>query len=333
MATGSRSAQFSRLHKILKKHYRPVASDPRRPVLEHLVFACCLENAPYDAAEEAFAALVHTFFDWNEVRVTSLAELSEVLHRLPDPRAAAGRIKRVLHSVFEAAYSFDLEERRKKNLGPTIKWLEKLHGTTKFTVAYVVQAALGGHAIPVDPATMAALRVVDLVSNEDAAAGIVPGMERAIPKAKGTEFGSLLHQLGADFAANPYAPAIRQTLLEINPDAQERLPKRRAKKQAKPSGQAKRPKEPPPAADASAAGPADAAGARKRGPRAAQQQSEKLAADGSVGPAPPAKRRRKTSGKTPSEPKGEPVAEGADPPPGSSRARSSSEGISKRKPR
>ena len=55
-------------------------------------------------------------------------------------------------------------------------------------------------------------------------------MERAIPKNKGVEFGSELHQLGADFTANPYAPALQQILLQIDPDCKERLPKRRAAK-------------------------------------------------------------------------------------------------------
>ena len=121
-------------------------------MLEHLLFACCLEDARYEAAEEAFAALVHTFFDWNEIRVTSLSELAEVMAGLPDPRAAANRVKRVLHGIFEATYAFDLEDTRKKNLGPTIKWLEKLDGTTRFIVAYVVQSALGGHPSPSTPA-------------------------------------------------------------------------------------------------------------------------------------------------------------------------------------
>ena len=34
----------------------------------------------------------------------------------------------------------------------------------------------------------------------------MPGLERAIAKSKGVEFGSLLHQFGADFSANPYSP-------------------------------------------------------------------------------------------------------------------------------
>ena len=120
MTAVSRTAQFAKVHKVLKKYYKPAPPTPGRTVVEHLLFACCLEDAHHDAAEEAFAALVHTFFDWNEVRVTSISELSEVMACLPDPRAAANRIKRVLHAVFEATFNFDLEDLRKKNLGPTI---------------------------------------------------------------------------------------------------------------------------------------------------------------------------------------------------------------------
>ncbi len=254
MTAPSRTAQFAKVHKVLKKHYKPAPANAGRTVIEHLIFACSLEDAPHEAAEEAFAALVHTFFDWNEVRVTSISELSEVMACLPDPRAAANRVKRVLQSVFEAAFSFDLEECRKKNIGTTADWLKKLDGTTPFTVAYVVQRALGGHAIPVDSGALAALRVLELIDDNDFEAGTVPGLERAVSKSKGVEFGALLHELGADYAANPYSSAVREVLLTINPECKDRLPKRRAKravqKPQKPSPQTdqphKEPKEPKP---------------------------------------------------------------------------------------
>jgi len=233
MASESRTTQFVHLHKVLKRHYKPVAADPQRSVLEHLLFACLLEGAHYGPAEESFAGLVHTFFDWNEIRVTSIAELAEVMASLPDPRRAANRVKRVLHGLFEDNFSFDLEGLRKQNLGPTIQWLGKLEGTDHFVVAYVVQAALGGHAIPVDAGTLGALHVVDFATEEDVVAGVVPGLERAVPKAKGIEFGSLLHQLGADFSANPYSPKMRAILLEVNPECEPRLPKRRDARKAR----------------------------------------------------------------------------------------------------
>ncbi len=232
MASESRTTQFVHLHKILKKHYKPVFADSQRSVLEHLLFACVLEDAHYEPAEESFAGLVHTFFDWNEVRVTSIAELAEVMASLPNPRRAANRVKRVLHSLFEDNFTFDLEGLRKQNLGPTIQWLDKLEGTDHFVVAYVVQAALGGHAIPVDSGTLRALQVVDLATNEDVVTGVVSGLERAIPKAKGMEFSALLHQFGVDFAANPYSPKTRAILLEINPECESRFPKRRDARKA-----------------------------------------------------------------------------------------------------
>ena len=242
MTSVSRTAQFAKVSKVLKKHYKPVFPDAQRPVLEHLLFACCLEDAHYQAAEEAFAAVIHTFFDFNEIRVTSIAELCEVMSVLPAPKPAAHRLKRMLQAIFEATYAFDLEDCRKKNLGPTIKWMQKLDGATNFVVSYVVQSALGGHAIPVGAGELEALHVVDMTTETDVEARVVPGLERAVAKSKGIEFGSMLHQLGTDFLANRFSPAVQKILLQIEPDCKDRLPKRRAAKKPskkQPAGQSK----------------------------------------------------------------------------------------------
>ncbi len=264
MTAVSRTAQFAKVHKTLKKFYKPSPANAGRTVVEHLLFACCLEDAHYNAAEEAFAAMVHTFFDLNEVRVTSLSELSEVMACLPDPRAAANRVKRILHAVFEATFSFDLEDRRKGNLGPTVTWFEKLDGSTRFTTAYVVQMALHGHSIPIDSGTMTVLRILDLVTDEDQAAGVVPGLERAVAKSKGIEFASLLHELGADFSANPYSPGVRATLCQINPDCESRLPKRRVNRTGQKTAAPAPTAEEAPAAEAKSKPAADKSSSRAK---------------------------------------------------------------------
>ncbi|MHB8903252.1 MAG: hypothetical protein ACYC6Y_31205 [Thermoguttaceae bacterium] len=230
MASSNRSTKISKIHKVLKTAgYQPVAPDPRRTVLEQFLFAACLENAKYDAAEQAFAALGHNFFDWNEVRVTTVRELAEEMGCLPSPAEAAERIRLILQSVFETRYAFDLEELRKENLGPATEHLRKTRGSSPFTVSYVVQAALGGHSVPIDSAAMAVMEILDLVKEKDVSEGCVPGLERAIPKNKGVEFGALLHQFAVDFAATPHKPELRKLLLEIDADAGSRLPKRRPK--------------------------------------------------------------------------------------------------------
>lgn len=323
MTAPSRSTQFAKLHKVLKKYYKPYACNANRTVIEHLLFACCLEDAHHDTAEEAFAALVHTFFDWNEVRVTSISELSEVMASLPDPRAAANRIKRVLHAVFEATFNFDLEDRRKKNLGPTVTWLEKLDGTSRFTVAYVIQAALSGHSIPIDAGTLAVLRVLDIVTDKDVTAGVVPGIERAIPKSKGIEFGSLLHELGADYSANPYSPALREILLQIEPECTNRLPKRRVERPQPKAHEAARPEKS--GKDAKTAASASGAKSKTSESAASKGHAKKKVTDVPELPkkklaAPEASKKSASTEKHP--PQGD-----------AAKKRSATEGLAKRKPR
>ena len=228
MATPNRSTIIGRMHKVLKKHYKPVPI-PERPTLEHLLYACCLENAPYEAADKAYAAVSTTFFDWNEVRVSTVKELAEVMHMLPEPAVAAANLKRVLQSVFEASYSFEIEALKKLPLGQAQQKLQKHQGVTPFGLAYVTQAALGGHAIPLDRGLLEVFFIVGVINEQEKASHSVPGLERAIAKNKGIEFGSLAHQLGADLTHSPHSPNVHKVLLEIAPDSKERLPKRGAK--------------------------------------------------------------------------------------------------------
>ena len=229
MTTTNRSALIAKVHKVLKKHYKPVHPPAERTVLEHLLYACCLENARYEAADEAFARLQELYFDWNEIRVTTVSELAEVMAGIPDGASAGQRIKKALQSVFESAYSFDIEALRKQNLGKAEKDLERIGGTTPFVRAYVAQNGLEGHSIPVSQGGIEVLYAVGVISEQEADKRQVPGLERAIPKNKGVEFGSLLQQIAADFYASPGSSKLRGILAEIDEDYKERLSQRTAK--------------------------------------------------------------------------------------------------------
>ncbi len=237
MSNPNRAALINKIYKALRKPYKPVMLKDEQPLLEALMLGSCLENAPYEAAAEVLQKVKTSFFDLNEVRVSSVKELSEAMSALPDAPAAAVRLKGILQSVFESEYNFDLERLKKLNLGLAIKDLHKLAGASPFVVAYATQTALGGHAIPLDSGTISVLVVLGVINEQEAKQHAVPGLERIIPKNKGQEFSSLLHQLGAEFFANPFGNSVRDLILSISPDAKDRLPKRGAKK----------PVEPPPA--------------------------------------------------------------------------------------
>jgi endonuclease-3 len=231
----NRAALISKTHRVLKKHYKPFSPPAERSLFEHILYGCLLQNSAADQADQAFAILLQTYFDWNEVRVTSLNELAERVSCVSDPLHSARRVKISLQNLFEQYYTFNLEEelknRNQKNLGAAIKFLE-VPGVPEFAIQYTTQHGLGGHSIPVNRGVLQACIVLGILSSNEAVKGRVPGLERTIPKAKGVEFASLIHQLGLDFTKSPYSTNVRGILLEIAPDAKERLPKRTKSKKA-----------------------------------------------------------------------------------------------------
>ena len=234
MSTPNRAGLLKKTLRVLKKHYKSVIPIGDRSTLEHLLYACCLENTQAEATDEAYAKLQESYFDWNEIRVTSVGELAEVLSALTDPADAATRLKQVLQMVFETYYAFDLEHLKKQNLGKAVKELEKYTGTTNFSVDYVSQNSLGGHSIATNTGAVHTMVVLGIVTEAEATKRRLPGVERAISKAKGIEFTSLLHQLGTDFRATPFSSRVRGILLEIDPNAKERFPKRKSRKKEAP---------------------------------------------------------------------------------------------------
>ena len=230
--TTNRSGLIAKVYKVLKKHYKPQTPPEDRTALEHLIYACLLENARADAADEAFAKLKELYFDWNEIRVTTVTELAEGMGTLADASSAAQRVKKSLQSIFEANYSFDIELLKKQNLGKAEKDLEKVVGSSPFVRSYVTQHALAGHSIPVSKGAIDVLYAVGVINDQEADKGLVPGLERAIPKNKGLEFGSLLQQVAADLVASPGSSKLKTVLSEIDGEAKDRLAARQSRVEA-----------------------------------------------------------------------------------------------------
>ena len=234
MAVSNRAAKLNKLLRVAKKHYQPVRPPADRNVMEHLLYACCLENSNFEPADDAFARLQENYFDWNEVRVTTAVELAESMKSLHNPSDAASRLKKTLHSMFETHYQFDIDHLKKENLGKAVQIISKYKGISPFAVSYVSQNGLGGHAIAIDQATVNLMFIVGVIDEKEAAKMQVPGLERAVPKNKGAEFFSLVHQLAAAFHASPFNNDLRQVLLSIDSHAAERFPKRTRKKKVAP---------------------------------------------------------------------------------------------------
>ncbi len=196
---------------VLKKKFPPPPEPPKRPILEEVVYAICREGVPSAAADAAFGRLKGTFFDWNEVRVSTVQEVADVLADLPDAGDRAKRIVDFLQEHFERTYSFDLDDLEKKGLKQAAKQLARYKdkGVSDFVVAWVTQRSLGGHAVPIDGPSLRVLRRLGVAdADADDLEAVRASVEHYIPKAKGYEFTEELiqHATAICVEGTPHCP-------------------------------------------------------------------------------------------------------------------------------
>lgn len=199
--TNSKQRVLTHLFSSLKKRYDP-DEPPALPVLEQIIYALCREGTTRELADQGYRNLQERFFDWNEVRVSSIREVEEAISDLPHAEARAQKLIALLQEVFETTFSFDLELLQKKGLKQAAKHISKYEAVkgNDYVVAWVIQRALAGHAIPLDAPTLRVLRRLGLLENETEDLEALRGsIEHLIPKSRGPLFNELI-----SFLANEY---------------------------------------------------------------------------------------------------------------------------------
>jgi endonuclease III len=177
---------LTHLFNAAKKTGEP--DDETRPVLQQFLYGVCREDATREQADEAYRFLCDKFFDWNEIRVSSLRELEEAFEGMSDGEIRAQRLIAFLQEVFEVHFAFDLDKLQKEGLKQAAKKLSRYQAANDYVVSWVMQRSLGGHAIPVDPPTLRCARRLGLIENERDEADARASLEHLIPKAKGALF-------------------------------------------------------------------------------------------------------------------------------------------------
>jgi endonuclease-3 len=197
--TINRQRVLATLFTNLKKHYGEPGGLPERPVLEEMVYAVLREGATRKEADKAFERLRKSFFDWNEVRVSSPHEVEETLGGMDDAAAKSQRVIGLLQEVFESTFSFDLDGLNKKGTKQAARQVGRYQAADDYTVAWVTQQSLGGHAIPLDkPAARVAVRL-GLIDDEASSETARTSLEHQVPKAKGPQFVEYLSLLAKDY--------------------------------------------------------------------------------------------------------------------------------------
>jgi endonuclease-3 len=198
--------------------------DGRLTVLEAVVYGLCHEGTTREQANQALSRFKDDFFDWNEVRVSTVDEIQGALAGLSDAEGRAQRIRRFLRQLFERTYGFTLDTMVKKTLKDAVKALQEYEALgSDYVLATVIQQALGGHAIPVDEPARRALSRLGVVDADADPIAIRTMLERAVPKNRGIEFIDLIEELAHDTCVEGVPDCPHCELRKICPTAQVRL--------------------------------------------------------------------------------------------------------------
>lgn len=193
-----KQAVCKKLITALKKQYKGNHTSQDLPVLETLVYAVCLEDTSEEQAETTYQRLHESFFDLNEIRVSSISELAAVFEELPDADLRGMMVRNLLQHVFEKHYDFDLEDLKRKTLEQAVKQLNEIPDLSPFVRNYALQACLGSHLVPVDHATANALTWLGLVESGQSTEEAADSLKPVIRKAEGPQFCSLIRALAVD---------------------------------------------------------------------------------------------------------------------------------------
>lgn len=206
-------------------------------VVETMLFAACLEDNPWMQAETSLKKVLSSYFDLNEIRVSSVTELEQTLAPLKDADWKGLRIRSILRFVFETTYSYDYEKLRRQTLEQAVKTLKKVNDITPFIRDFILHEILGSHLICLDTSMLTAARWLGLVPFKSDVNDASEFLKGGIKKSEVSEFCHLLRCLATDPKFVPrFADAPEQEL--SMDDALDRLaelqlpPKKKAPKPA-----------------------------------------------------------------------------------------------------
>jgi len=172
-----------KLMSLLHKDYGKVVPTFGMPVLETMLFAACLEDDSWEAAEQGFERLNKQYFDLNEVRVSSVAEIEETLSGMRKGDWSGLRIRSILRFVFESTYTYDYEKLKRLTQDSAQKRLKKIDNMSPFIRNFTVQHSLGGYLVSLDAASTQAAIHLGLVppgsTEEQAGEFLKPGLKKA----------------------------------------------------------------------------------------------------------------------------------------------------------
>jgi endonuclease III len=189
------SKKIRSLYRTLSRKHPKVRQVSHEEIVDAIVHAIISAELSEKATDSAVKRFADYFVDWNDLRVSRVEEIVEVLGKdTSATREMASTIVRVLSGIFNQYHKVSLEALKKTGKRPAKQALEKIDGTSRFVVDYCMLASLRGHAIPLTKKMIEYLRTNELVNPEADEQQIGGFLAKQIPAKNGYDFYALLRR-------------------------------------------------------------------------------------------------------------------------------------------
>ena len=181
MSEAATRAKLSEVLRDLEQAYGKVVVLPEEPPLDHAVFLLLRESWDYRKAQRALRILQKDFVDWNEVRVSSPAELKSALSELGDKDldVKVEKLRALLAALWKERNATSLDFLREMSTESRQKLLTNLAVLPQGVVQVLLQSLAGKETLLVHPSairTLTRIGLMDRVHSESAARKVLEKM-------------------------------------------------------------------------------------------------------------------------------------------------------------
>ncbi|MBN1975697.1 MAG: hypothetical protein JW787_18835 [Sedimentisphaerales bacterium] len=200
------SKKISSLYQSLKRKHPKVsaklpdghnAGSSHGQVVDSVIYGIICEKLSEKDARAALKRFSEYFVDWNDLRVSRLEEIAEMLGSdNPENRQIAAALTKVLQKIFNESHQISLESLQKLGKRQARQKLEKLleydGSGPGFVTDYCMLVSLASHAIPLTQKMIEYLKGNELVDQDSDEKEIEGFLSKQISAKNGYEFYTLL---------------------------------------------------------------------------------------------------------------------------------------------
>jgi endonuclease III len=177
-------AKFVKSFKAGKSH-PPKYKDP----VEAMIFAILSEAMPEQKAKSVYSAIQENFVDVNDLRVSRLEEISEIVQQdVETAERITSNLTQSLNYIFREHDTVSLVMLSEMGKRPARKFLEGMPGLSRFVIDYVMLTSLDAHSIPLTRRMQEYLKNTGLVEASSTEDDIEGFLQRQIPASSAYQF-------------------------------------------------------------------------------------------------------------------------------------------------